>query len=305
MKHATNIPASIRQRLLNHARKTGVDFQRVLVRYAIERLLYRLSLHESRDRFCLKGAMLFLVWPIASPRPTGDLDLLGRGSSDSEQMRALFAEICAIEDASDGLSFDFASFRVDTLREEQEYEGLRIHVNATLAGARIPLQIDLGFGDRVHPEPRVIDFPCILPELRSPHILAYPKETVVAEKFEAMIRYAEAISRVKDLHDIRMISQTFDFEKTTLAEAIAGTLRRRRTDFPTETPYALSPPFANDPQKVRLWEAFLRRSAPADEGLPLGAVVDDLRRFLGPVMIHLSRPDRALGTWTPLTGWSA
>jgi hypothetical protein len=220
-------------------------------------------------------------------------------------MRALFADICAIEDASDGLLFDLDSFRVDRLREEEEYEGLRIHVNATLAGARIPLQIDVGFGDRVHPEPRVIDFPCILSDLKTPHILAYPKETVVAEKFEAMIRYAEAISRVKDLHDIRVISQTFEFEKTTLAEAITGTLRQRRTDLPAETPYALSQTFASDPQKAQLWQAFLRRSAPADEGLPLGAVVDDLRRFLGPVIIHLSRPDRALGTWTPLTGWSA
>lgn len=304
MKTIKNNAASIRQRLLNHARAERMDFERILVRYAIERMLYRLSLHGQGNRFLLKGAMLFLTWPVATPRPTGDLDLLGYGSPARDRIAALFSEVCKINDENDGLTFDADSVGVEALREDEEYEGVRLLIDAKLGTAKIKLKIDVGFGDHVHPAPREIEFPCLLSDLAAPRILAYPQETVIAEKFEAMVRYAEATSRLKDFHDIRTISQSFDIEKAVLAEAIAGTLRRRHTAFPETTPYALTPAFAQDQNKNRMWEAFLRRSAPAGTEISLAVVIDDLRRFLEPVYIHLGFPERAHGIWRPKSGWS-
>jgi hypothetical protein len=299
MKALTNIPASIRQRLFNKARAEGGPgtFQSVLTRYAIERLLARLAQHQHRDKFFLKGAMLFLTWPVNAPRPTLDLDLLAKGSADEAHMANLFKEICAIEDGQDGLTFLADTIATETLREEDEYEGVRVKLEAKLDKARINVQVDVGFGDYVHPAPREIDFPTLLPGLTEPRVFAYPKESVVAEKFEAMLRYGAATSRLKDHYDIRTISRTFDFDKAVLAEAIAGTLKRRGTALPTATAYALTDEFARDPAKMKMWEAFLERSAPTDRGLKLDAVASELRAFLGPALVHVNLPEAAQGEW--------
>jgi hypothetical protein len=304
-KPLKNIAASVRQKLLNLTKKQGGDFNRTLVRYAIERLLYRLSQHAARDRFTLKGAMLFITWPERTFRPSGDLDLLGSGAADPDSMKRLFHEICSIEDESDGIRFDAASITVTVVRDgEEQYQGVRISIDAHLDTTNIKVLVDVGFGDKVYPAPKRISFPCLLPEMRAAEVLAYPPETVVAEKFEAMVRYGEATSRLKDFCDIWTIATTFSFDKAALAQAIRGTLERRGSEIPTAIPVALTAEFAANPEKQKAWGGFLRRS-PTAVALPsFEELASDLRRFLGPVIASLALLESAVGSWDPTRGWS-
>lgn len=211
MKEVRNVAASVRQRLLNRAKAQGEEFQRTLTRYAIERLLYRLSQSPHGGRFILKGAMLFAIWSDAPFRPTGDLDLLGFGSANIEDLRRVFAEVCVFSVQDDGIVFDPASVVGEIARPEQESSGVHIQLNARLGAAVIPVQIDIGFGDVVHPQPQQIAFPRLIEEVSAATLRAYPPETAVAGKFEAMIRFGETTSRLKDFYDLWAIAQTFTF----------------------------------------------------------------------------------------------
>jgi len=294
-----NPAASVRARLLRHAREHGDVFQRVLTRYAIERLLYRLSQIEEADRYVLKGAMLFLTWPEHVYRPTGDLDLLGQGDSAPAAITDLFTRICKVEVPEDGIRFDPATLKVEPVREAEKYRGVRLSLTAELAGATFRLQIDIGFGDNVYPAPKRSDFPGILPGLPQAHILMYPPETVVAEKFEAMIRFGEANGRVKDFYDIWVTTRTFDFDMANLIESIGGTLRRRETAFPAEMPVGLTEAFARIAESRGLWSGFLRRNPPTLEPPPFVDLLEVLRRFFGPIIAGLGAPEGARGRWDP------
>ena len=166
------------------------------------------------------------------------------------------------------------------------------------------MQIDVGFGDTVHPAPKKSTFPCLLPGMGIPEILAYPPETVVAEKFEAMVRFGEADSRLKDFNDIWAISSMFEFDMATLVRAVIGTFKRRETDLPSSIPFALTAAFGEVEGKRRMWDAFLRRSPPAVIPPPLDSLLADLRRFLGPVLDASARPEQARGAWDPMRGWT-
>jgi hypothetical protein len=208
-REARNIGASVRARLLGRARTERSDFQILLTRYALECLLYRLSVSEHRDRFILKGAMLFVTW-IGDPfRPTRDLDLLGHGDNRAVTIADTFRVICAQPVADDGVVFDGAALEAASIREEAEYGGLRVRTTATIAGARIPIQVDVGFGDAVTPAPLEIDYPTLL-DNPAPRLWAYPAETVVAEKFEALTTLGMANSRLKDFYDLWLVAQTFE-----------------------------------------------------------------------------------------------
>src|ERR1700722_6118810 len=191
-----NVGASVRARLLDRAHAERSDFQILLTRYAIERPLYRLSVSGHRDRFILKGAMLFVTW-VANPfRPTRDLDLLGFGDNDDQALAETFRAICSEPVAEDGVTFDAAGLQAAPIREDVEYGGVRIRTTATIAGARIPIQVDVGFGDAITPAPLEVDYPTLL-DNPAPHLWAYPVETVVAEKFEALTKMGMANSRLK------------------------------------------------------------------------------------------------------------
>jgi hypothetical protein len=303
MKEIRNFPASVRARLFAWSKARGENFDRTLVRYGVERFLYRLSRHANRDRFILKGAMLFVTWPEGIHRPTGDLDLLGHGPPDPDTMKALVNEICAIADEQDGLSFDPGTTEVEPIREEDKYQGVRVVTRAKLENATIRLQIDVGFGDRVFPAPRRINFPCLLEGMPEPDILAYPAETVIAEKFEAMVKLGEADTRLKDFSDIWAISRTFSFEMPALVQAMVGTLKQRGTAIPADVPVALTEAFAALPDKQKAWEGFLKRNPPAMEPPPLAELLADLRAFLGPAIRALALPEGAKGLWAPGSGW--
>ena len=274
---AANRIASIRQRLLDRARIRGEDFQLVLDRYAVERLLYRLSISPHRDQFLLKGALLFALWFDQPHRPTRDADLLGFGPPEPERLAALVAELCAIED-DDGLRFDVGSMAVEPIREEAAYEGLRIRLLAFLGDARCHVQWDVGFGDAVTPAPADVDYPVMLEGMPAPRLRVYPRETVFAEKLEAIATLGIANSRMKDYFDLLALLREGAMDNPVLTEAVRATFQRRGTALPDGVPFGLTDAFATDAQKQAQWTAFLRRnrlSAPS-----LDTAVNEIQFFV-------------------------
>jgi predicted nucleotidyltransferase component of viral defense system len=273
-----NIGASVRARLQNISRERNQTFQLVLTHYVLERLLYRLSQTKHRDRFVLKGAMLIAKWFADPLRPTQDLDFLGFGDADPDKMVTTFREICAVP-FDDAVVFDIEAVEIDRMREELEYGGLRIKTNATVDGARVRVVIDIGFGDATEPGLTETDLPVLL-DFPAPHLRAYARETVIAEKFQAMVALGRANSRMKDMYDIWVLSRTYDFEGDNLARAIAATFGRRKTEIPSEPPDALTPAFAEDPAKIHQWNSFVGEVA--FQPGSLAEVVRDLTAFLIP-----------------------
>ena len=265
-----NIGASVRQRLLNLAHARGQPMELLLTRYALERLLHRLSLSSHRERFVLKGAMLLATWFDEPHRATRDVDLLGFGDPAHDALLGTFREILALK-LDDGVSFDLKGLRIEAIREEVEYGGSRLRTTAALAGARIPITVDIGFGDAVEPGVEDIDLPVLL-DMPSPHLRAYPPETVIAEKFHAMVALGRANSRMKDYYDVWMLTSAFELEPERLRRAIVATFARRNTVVPTVVPDGLSDAFAADPGKQRQWEAFVQN---------LAGPIPEFRRVVG------------------------
>jgi predicted nucleotidyltransferase component of viral defense system len=273
-----NQAASVRQRLQNLSRKTGEDFQLLLTRYAVERLLYRLSRSSHGNRFLLKGAMLFAFWTGRMHRPTRDLDLLGYGEGSEGSLLAVFRELCAATIEEDALDFRAETVVVEPIREEQEYGGKRVRIEVRLGNARIDLQVDVGFGDAVTPAAQIVKYPTLL-DMPAPELRAYPPETVVAEKLQAMVQLGIANSRMKDFYDLWVMAREFAFEGETLKGAIAATFSRRKTELPSAAPTALTPAFSGDSIKKKQWSAFLARSGLKDQAGDLEEVVTVLRSF--------------------------
>jgi len=254
-----NLAASVRQRLLNLSVTRREDPNLTLTRYALERLLYRLAQSEYVGQFILKGAMLFALWTKSEHRPTRDLDLLGFGEASGESLTAVFHELCGVEVEPDGLEFDPDSIRVTEIREGQSYQGQRVKLNARLGNANIPVQVDIGFGDVVTPAAQPIDYPTLL-DLPAPRIRAYPPETVVAEKLQALVDLGMQNSRMKDFYDLWSIARQFSFEGQTLVAAVRAAFERRATTLPKTVPTGLSEEFSTDEQKNTQWRAFLERT---------------------------------------------
>lgn len=297
-----NAAASVKQRLLNLHRKTGEDFQLLLTRYAVERLLYRLAGSAHAQAFVLKGAMLFALWTGKLHRPTRDLDLLGFGGSDDERLTEVFRSLCRVEDPDDGLEFDDESVAVEPIREEQEYGGKRVTLRARLGQARVDLQVDVGFGDAVTPGPEVVDYPTLL-GMAAPRLRAYPRETAVAEKAEAMVKLALANSRMKDFYDLVVLARQFPFDGERLRTAVAATFARRGTPLPSVPPTALTERFAADDTKLKQWRAFRARSGLSDQPEELGDVVQVLGEFLLPVLSAAGRNEPFRSSWRPGGPW--
>ncbi len=297
-----NTAASIRARLLSLAQGKGEDYQRVLGRYAIERFLYRLGRSQHRDQFALKGATLFTLWTGHTHRPTKDLDLLGQGSSAIGEVETTIRAICEIQ-GEDGLVFDSASVEGTKIKEDDEYDGVRIKLLADLAGARIPLQIDIGFGDAVYPEPELASFPVLLP-IEAPLIRAYPREASIAEKFHAMVVLDIRNSRMKDFYDVWFMANTWTFDMASLRNAILASFERRGSTIPTVVPFALTEEFLNDSQKKQQWAAFVSRLNPGDEAPSLEEVGTILRTFLLPCISGDSQAEAEVRSWTPSQYWT-
>ena len=296
-----NMSASIRQRLLNHSTAINADPNLVLIWYGLERFLYRLSVSNRSERFVLKGAMLFRLWGGADFRSTRDLDLEGFLQDEAEAIREVFASICAQPVEDDGLVFDASSVKVAEIRDTQEYGGFRVLLTARLGTAVLRLQIDVGFGDAITPAPAIAEFPSILSQSR-PRIRAYPRETVVAEKLEAMVQLGMTNSRMKDYYDLWFMSRHFEFEGSTLAAALRATFERRMTTIPVRAPIALTMDYADDRNHLRQWAAFTERlSAETTPGL--GVVIDEIIEFVLPPAIAAAAEQPFNQHWTLQQRW--
>jgi hypothetical protein len=292
----------VRQRLLNFSRQSGEEFQRLLTRYAAERLLDRLSRSEHAGRFVLKGALLFMLWTGELHRPTRDLDLLGFGESSPEGLAEVFRSLCALEVADDGLVFSADSVAVEPIREEQEYGGQRVKLEARLGQARIDLQVDVGFGDVITPGAETIAYPTLL-GMEPPRLRAYPRETVVAEKLEALVKLGLANSRMKDFFDLAILARSFPFPGPILRDAIQATFQRRGTMIPVAPPIALTDAFATDGTKRTQWTAFVSRNGLEGKAGELGQVLGELAAFLGPPMIAAADGAGFPGHWEAGGPW--
>lgn len=275
-----NVAASVRQRLQNLARERKEDFQLVLSRYALERLLHRIGQSPHRDRFVVKGAMLFHLWTNQTYRPTRDIDFLAHGDHSVAHLEGIFHDVCnqAVED--DGLVFESDSVTGSVIKPDQEYQGVRILLQAKLERARIPVQIDIGFGDAITPGPQQIEYPSML-GFPTPVVSVYPRETVVAEKFQAMVMLGMTNSRMKDFFDLWLLSTTFEFDGQLLTQAIQATFERRRTPLPDSIPIALSAEFHDDDSKLKQWKAFVSKGGLVTPP-PLPELISGLRTFLLP-----------------------
>jgi predicted nucleotidyltransferase component of viral defense system len=254
-----NVAHSVRDRLLKLAKARGEEFNFVLLRYALERFLCRLGQSSHADEFVLKGAMLFTVWSKHPHRATKDLDLLGFGAPGIERLVAVFREVSALCVEDDGVAFDAGSVKAKRIKEDAEYEGVRITLEGKIGSARIAIQVDVGFGDAVTPPPAMVNFPTLLP-FPAPKIRAYSRETVVAEKLHAMVSLGMANTRMKDFFDVWFLSREFAFQGQPLVDAIRSTFDRRDTTIPRMSPVALTGTFALDATKGIQWSAFLERS---------------------------------------------
>ncbi len=297
-----NLVASVKQRLLTSARESGDAMQAVLTRYALERLLYRLGQSPFAGEFVVKGALLFALWTDESHRATRDLDLLGFGTADVARLVDIFRALCQVAVEDDGLAFLEDSVHGATIREDQEYGGIRLQLMTLLGKARIPLQVDVGFGDAITPAPTVSTFPTLLP-LSAPRLRTYPRETVVAEKFQAMVALGLANTRMKDFFDLWTLAHRFAFDGPTLAAALRATFERRTTPLPATPPLALTAEFGGHPMKQAQWAGFLRKVRSASADLRLSDVTPLLADLLLPPAHALIAGEPFELRWQPDGPW--
>jgi predicted nucleotidyltransferase component of viral defense system len=295
---------SVQTRLVGHARTLGVDPILVLARYATERLLYRLSRSPHADRFVLKGALLLLVWLGETIRPTRDADLLGFGDLSDYALAATFAEICGTEVEPDGITFDASSIRVAAIRPEDDYGGHRVTLLGRLGPARLRVQVDVGIGDAVSPDPEWLEYPSLL-DLPRPFLRAYRPETVIAEKMHAMVVLGAKNSRMRDFFDVHALAVRESFDGDVLVGSLSTTFERRNTEIPIDLPLALTPAFVDVEGKRAQWSAFVRRirsSAAAEE---LADVIEVIAVFLGPVLTAAAGDQRYPFRWRPGGPWTS
>ncbi|MCZ6800239.1 MAG: nucleotidyl transferase AbiEii/AbiGii toxin family protein, partial [Nitrospirae bacterium] len=282
-EHSPNLIASVQQRLRNIAQQRRTDYRLILERYAGERFLYRVSQSPFRDQLILKGATLLYLWTEQEFRATRDVDFLGFGSPDLEAIRQMMTEICRVEYAEDGLRFQGDTIGVEDILDEQEYGGVRAKLKAYLGTTRIHLQVDIGFGDVVTPNPIEQEYPTLLGH-PAPKLKTYPRETFIAEKFEAMVRLGPMNSRMKDFWDVAALALQFSFDGPTLQSAIKRTFERRDTPLIQEVPDALRTTFYQNQDKSNQWQAFLTRTQPQLAVPPTFSAVGELvRSFLNPI----------------------
>jgi hypothetical protein len=296
-----DVAASIRQRLLNEAKRQNRPFQELLQYFAMERFLYRLSVHPLADCFVLKGALLMTAWQTTQSRPTVDIDLSARTSNDHAHIRAFIEQLCAFRFDDDGIEFDGGRIGIAAIREDADYEGVRVQFEATLARAKVPMQIDLGFGDVITPPASRAAYPVIL-ELPRPVLLAYPQETVIAEKLEAITQLGLLNSRLKDYFDIWLLASLYEFDSGVLEEAIRATFNNRRTDI-EKRPVGLTAKFSESAARKVQWLTFRKRGRFPNAPEELPTLVNAVADFATPILESLGENDRPRRVWTPNGLW--
>lgn len=302
-KPLKNVAASVRQKLANLSKESNRPFAELLQYYGMERFLYRLSQSKYRDGFVLKGALMFVVWKTPRSRTTRDIDFLAKIDNSVGSLTAMVKNVFQTKVEDDGLGFYENSVEGEVIKENADYSGVRVTFTVTLDRARIPMQLDVGFGDAVTPASAEITYPPLL-DLPAPRLQGYPMETVIAEKFEAAVKLDTANTRMKDFYDLWLLSRQFDFDGATLSKAIQATFARRGTVL-TADPTAFTSDFYEDTQKQAQWRAFVARTRLDGAPDTLRGAVQPIRDFLGPVA-QAGAADRkftmrwkAPGPWRP------
>lgn len=298
------LTASVRTKLARVARAEETTTEEIIVRYARERLLYRLAESPYRDRFVLKGAALFYLWSEEPHRPTRDIDLLGFGSLEATQVRDIFREVTGFSVEPDGLLFDIESVEAEEIREDSEYGGVRVKLYAYLGKARARIQVDVGIGDAITPDPLPATYPTVLPGFPAPELRVYPRETVVAEKLQTIVKLGVINSRMKDYFDLYVLSREYGFAGRSLCRAIRATFARRETPVPETLPLGLSHSFAADITKQTQWRQFVARAQLASGDRPLALVVESLEDFLWPPLKAVAQDLQLDKDWPPGGPWT-
>ncbi len=299
MKTCKNIAASVRQKLLNRARNDHRPFSELLQYYAMERFLYRLSQSRHAEHFILKGALMLRVWQAPEARPTMDIDMLGKTSNNETNIVAQINEILEVAIEPDGLSFSTDSLQTEQITEDADYLGIRVRFLGHLDSARINMQLDIGFGDIVYPDPVQADLPTILDNV-APRLLCYSRESAIAEKFEAMLKLGMLNSRMKDFYDIWLLSRQFNFQGPKLAEAIRLTCNQRGSTLAEDIP-AFQDAFIK--QKQVQWMAFRKRLRQEHLPTEFDDIVSQLNVFLSPVVDALLSGEQFDKKWTVVGNW--
>jgi predicted nucleotidyltransferase component of viral defense system len=265
----------------------------------MERFLYRLANSPYADRFILKGALLMTAWKAPMSRPTMDIDFAGRTGNALDHVRQMVADVCATAVPSDGVVFAANAIEASRIKEDAQYEGVRVRFHAVISGARVPMQLDIGFDDVITPGPVRLAYPALL-EFPSATLQAYPKETVIAEKLEAMTTLGLLNSRMKDYYDLVLLSRLYAFDGKLLAEAVAATFAHRGTAVERE-PAGMTAAFYEAAEKVTQWRAFLKRSRLTGGIGNLDEAVRELRVFAMPLLAVAGGFGSRLGRWEPAT----
>lgn len=302
---SANVPASVKARLLNRARSQGDEFERVLLRYACERFLYRVGVSEVRGQLVLKGAALLTLWLKDSYRMTRDLDFLALDTHDEAGIRSTVHAICGLSCAPDGLTFDAAAMEISPIRTDRDFKGQRVALRANLGKARIPIQVDLGFGEAGWPAAEEVSYPTLITGVPAPSIRAYPPAAAVAEKLDAMVQHGFRNTRMKDFHDIWALSSELPFDGADLCIAVTACFERRRATWAQESPVALGSRFYAAPDLQRRWADYRRRgvfrpSPPPD----FDSIGERVRAFLGPVWECVVTGAMYPARWPPGGPWA-
>jgi len=301
-KELKNIEASIKARLKNKAQETNRPFAEVMQYYGMERFLYRFSKSKYADKFILKGALLFAVWQIPDRRTTLDIDFLARFDNEVATIEKVMKDVCETSVDPDGLKFDSQTVKGVKIKEDADYEGVRVKFTGFLDRAEIPMQIDVGFGDIVYPKTKVIDYPVIL-DFPKPHLNGYPQESVISEKFEAMIKLGLLNSRMKDFYDIWLMTRQFKFKGANISSAIKKTFNNRKTDIPNKKPLFADEIYDEKSDRQTLWNAFVKKGDIQHAPETLSATAKEIERFLVEPVIAISENIAFDKTWTSPKGW--
>ncbi|OGC34392.1 hypothetical protein A2462_00830 [candidate division WOR-1 bacterium RIFOXYC2_FULL_41_25] len=295
-KKIKDLEASIRGQLQNKAKESNRPFSELLQYYGMERFLYRLSCSKYADKFILKGALMFTVWQIPERRTTLDVDFSASFDNQIATIEKIIKDVCTLAVIPDGLKFDPVTVKGRKIKEDADYEGVRVKFKGFLGRSRITMQVDVGFGDSIYPKPKLINFPVIL-ALPKPHLKGYPIESVVSEKFEAMVKLGLLNSRMKDFYDVWLMMHRFNFDGHSLVEALKKTFKHRKTPLPQRKPLFAEEIYDEKSDRQTLWQAFLKKGNLKHVPQKLGDVARQIEEFLVKPLASISRVEKFPAKW--------
>jgi hypothetical protein len=301
-KEIKNIQASIRARLQNIAKETGRPFSEILQYFGMERFLYRFGCSEYTDKFVLKGALMFTVWRVPERRTTLDIDFATQYNNQIETIERIIKKVCEVSATPDGLIFDPRTIKGKRIKENADYEGVRVKFRGFLGRSRITMQIDVAFGDIIYPKPSIIDYPVIL-DLPKPHLKGYTPESIVSEKFEAIVKLGALNSRMKDFYDLLLISRQFEFDGTKLNEALKRTFSHRKTPLPAHKPLFAEEIYDESSDRQTLWKAFLKKEAIKHVPEKLNDAAKEIEKFLIMPLEAINNGRKFNKTWKTAGPW--